>query len=173
MRARPDNRSVPKAVRPRYEAIIAVTDAVCMDHLDEEYAELAREAAARLARKRPSPLSQGRAKSWACGIVYAMGRVNFLFDKSDEPRLGASELCALFDVSIGTGSAKARAVLDALGAFPMDPRWSTSRVLEINPLVWFVEVDGLLIDSRRLPRSMQEELVSVGIIPYVPEQPTD
>lgn len=67
----------PKVVRPRYEEIITLTDAVCRDRLDEEYAELAREAAARLARKRPSPILQGRAKSWACGILYAMGRVTF------------------------------------------------------------------------------------------------
>jgi hypothetical protein len=169
MTARPETPSVPKAVRPRYEEIIGLTDAVCYKHLNEEYAELARVAAARLARKRPPPIVQGRASSWACGIVYAIGRLNFLFDKTEEPYMGASALCALFEVSVATGSAKGKAVLDALGAFPMDPRWSTSRVLAANPLVWFVEIDGLLFDARQLPRSIQEELVSLGMIPYVPE----
>ncbi len=37
--------------------------------------------AAALSRKRPSPLSTGRERSWAVGIIYALGQVNFLFDK--------------------------------------------------------------------------------------------
>ncbi|MDZ8257440.1 DUF6398 domain-containing protein [Nostoc sp. ChiQUE01b] len=36
-------------------------------------------------RKRPSPLATGQAKSWACGIVHALGMVNFLYDSSQTP----------------------------------------------------------------------------------------
>ena len=42
--------------------------------------------AAALTRKRPSPLESRRARSWAAGIVYALGQVNFLSDDSREPR---------------------------------------------------------------------------------------
>lgn len=160
---------VPHALRPRFDEIVGLTDAVCREHLDEEYAELAREAAAALARKRPSPLLQAQARSWACGIVYALGRVNFLFDKSEKPYLSAPELCALFNVSAGTGAAKARVVLDALNTHQMDPRWSTASMIDRNPLVWFVEINGLIVDARRLPAEVQEELVRAGIIPYVHE----
>jgi hypothetical protein len=48
--------------------------------LTEEYASLGRELATALARKRPSPLLQGRAPTWASGITYTLGMVNFLFD---------------------------------------------------------------------------------------------
>jgi hypothetical protein len=34
-----------------------------------------------LCRKRQSPLGLGQPKSWACGIVYVLGRVNFLDDR--------------------------------------------------------------------------------------------
>lgn len=169
MTSDPELRSIPRAVRPRFEEIVQLTDAVCREHLNEEYADLAREAAAMLARKRPSPLLQGQAKSWACGIVYALGKVNFLFDKSQQPYLRAPELCALFNVSPATGSAKARVVLDALDTFQMDPRWSTTAMLEHNPLAWMVEVNGFPVDARWLPREVQEELARRGIIPYVPE----
>jgi len=49
--------------------------------------------AAVLSRDRPSPLDSGLARSWAGGIVYALGRVNFLSDASREPHMTMSELC--------------------------------------------------------------------------------
>jgi hypothetical protein len=36
--------------------VAAITDRVCAEHLDDEYAVLCRKATAALARKRPSPL---------------------------------------------------------------------------------------------------------------------
>jgi hypothetical protein len=55
-------KSIPTARRPAYEAVIALTDAVCRDHLNEEWAALCRELAASLARKRPSPLLRGETR---------------------------------------------------------------------------------------------------------------
>jgi len=76
---------VPKALRPVVEEIVGLTDAVCLAVLDEEYADLALRAAAKLARKRPSPLVGGRRATWAAGIVYALGQANFLSDPASEP----------------------------------------------------------------------------------------
>jgi hypothetical protein len=56
---------VPKAMAEIYAAVTALTDAVCREHLNDEYAELFRFAAAALCRKRPSPLSKGLPASWA------------------------------------------------------------------------------------------------------------
>ena len=42
-------------MRPAGEQVIKLTDKVCADLLDEEYADLARRVVAKLARKRPSP----------------------------------------------------------------------------------------------------------------------
>ena len=75
------SESLPIKMQPVYDEIVALTDAVCGEHLDEEYAELARKMAAALARKRPSPLERGRKDVWAAAIVYSLGNVNFLFDK--------------------------------------------------------------------------------------------
>jgi hypothetical protein len=52
--------SVPKSIKPRVDAIVGLTDAVCRTHLTEEVAVLARELVAALARKRPSPLMRGQ-----------------------------------------------------------------------------------------------------------------
>ena len=79
-------------MRDRADAIMAVTDGVCAAHLDDEYAALARRLVARLARKRPSPLARGDIRIWAAGTVYALGRLNFLFDRSQTPHMTAGEL---------------------------------------------------------------------------------
>jgi hypothetical protein len=73
---------IPVALRPAAAQVITLTDRVCADLLDEEYAALARHVIAKLARKRPSPLLTGRAATWVGGVLWALGQVNFLFDRA-------------------------------------------------------------------------------------------
>src|SRR5262245_51888134 len=102
--------TVPQAARPHYERIVALTDLVCRDHLDEEYAELIRRLAAALARKRPSPLVRGKPEIWAAGIVHAVGMVNFLFDPAQMPHLKSDQLSQLFGVSQGSTASKSKLI---------------------------------------------------------------
>ena len=95
--------TVPEVMQARYAEITALTDALCRDKLNEEYAQVCREMTATLARKHLSPLVTGQAKGWACAIAYTVGSVNFLFDKSQTPTLRADELCAWFGLSKSTG----------------------------------------------------------------------
>lgn len=44
---------IPAGTRPAAQAIIALTDQVCPELLDEEYTRLARSVVAKPARKRP------------------------------------------------------------------------------------------------------------------------
>ena len=108
--ARSDPTSVPKTMRSAYEAVVRLTDEFCRERLDEEYAELARAMAAALSRKRPSPLASGQARTWACAILYELGRVNFLSDRASQPYMTMAELRAGFGVGQGTASAKARVI---------------------------------------------------------------
>ena len=169
--AHPDKSTrVPKQMQARYDEIVALIDAVCREHLNEEYAQLARQATAALCRKRPSPLAGGRANSWACGIVYALGFVNFLFDKSQEPYLSAADLCAAFGVAKGTGAAKSKEVRDVLDMYQMDPNWGLPSQVDGNPMAWMIMVDGFIVDARHLPSDLQEAAYAKGLIPYLPEQ---
>ena len=106
--------SVPDNMQPRYQEIVILTDAVCQEKLNAEYAVLCKELAATLARKRPSPLIGGQAKSWACGIIYTIGFVNFLFDKTQTPHMRADEVCARFGVAVSTGGNKSKQIRDML-----------------------------------------------------------
>lgn len=160
--------SVPKAMQPILEGVTALTDAVCRDHLNDEYRDLARAMTAALCRKRSSPLSSGQPRSWACGILYALGQLNFLSDKASQPSMAMADLCGAFKVGQSTASAKARVILDALHTHRMDPTWMLASLVDRNPLVWMARIDGLLVDLREMPREVQVIAYEKGMIPYVP-----
>jgi Domain of unknown function (DUF6398) len=165
--------SVPKGMLPVYEKIVGVTDDVCDRHLNFEYRDLARAITAALCRKRPSPLISGQPRTWACGIVYVLGRINFLGDPSISPHMTTAELCAAFKVGESTVHAKARAIEKVLGIQPFDPQWMLPSLVEKNPLVWIANVNGLLVDLRDMHREVQEIAFENGLIPYIPADRKD
>jgi hypothetical protein len=160
---------VPKQMQAKFEEIVSLTDTFCQKHLNEEYAQLCRKLAAALSRKRPSPLAKGKVNTWACGIVHALGMVNFLFDPSQTPHMSASEIYQQFGVSQSTGSAKSKQVRDAMDMYPLDPKWCVPSNIDKNPLAWMVSINGLIVDVRNAPREFQEEAFRQGLIPYLPE----
>jgi hypothetical protein len=159
---------VPKKMLAKYEGIIAITDQVCERHLNDEYANLSRKMAAALSRKRPSPLERARTKSWAAGILYALAQVNFLFDKSQTPHMSARELCQALEVSQGTASAKARDIWNIIDLYPLHPDYCLPSLLDDNPMIWMLSVNGLIVDIRGMPRGVQVQAYQQGLIPYIP-----
>jgi hypothetical protein len=151
-----------------YQKIVGLTDDVCDKHLNFEYRDLARAMTRVLCRKRPSPLASGQPRTWACGIVYVLGRINFLDDKSFSPHMTTADLCAAFDVGESTVHAKARAIEKAIRVGPFDPQWTLPSLVEKNPLFWMAEVNGLLVDLRDMPREIQEIAFQDRLIPYIP-----
>jgi hypothetical protein len=164
---------VPAAVKPVFDDIVSITEQFCQQHLDAEYAALCVKLAAKLARKRPSPLVRGDRGIWAAGIVYAIGRVNFLADPSQQPHLRTDELADLLGVKQTTMTNKGRLIADTLRIGLMDPEFSRRKMIDKNPMAWLLQVDGLLVDARRLPPELQMEAWRRGLIPYVPTQIPD
>jgi hypothetical protein len=163
-----DELKIPNATRPVAEEIIKITDVVCATLLDAEYALLARQVVAKLARKRPSPLLSGRRATWAAGVVYALGQINFLSDPSREPYLTADELSEAFGIAKGTMGSKAKQIRDLLKMDYNTPEFMRADVADDNPAVWFVEVDGLITDARSLSLDLQTTAFARGYIPYIP-----
>ena len=152
-------------MRGRARAVIDVTDAACHEHLDDEYGQLARKLVARIARKRPSPLARGDVRIWAAGAIYALGRVNFLFDRSQTPHMTADELAAALGVVKTTMANKAALINKALGLSVFEPDLTRVAMLEQHPLAWLVELDGFIVDARSLPPELQDEARRRGLIP--------
>jgi hypothetical protein len=159
---------VPKPMQAIYDAVVALTDAFCRDHLTGEYRALARAMTAALSRERPSPLASGQPRTWACGIINVLGQLNFLSDKASQPHMTMAEVCTAFGVGQSTASAKARVISDTLHTNRMDPTWMLKRIVDQNPLMWMAEVNGLLVDLREMPREVQVIAYEKGIIPYIP-----
>lgn len=160
---------VPKAMQAKYDEIVALTDEFAKKHLNEEYAELIRQATAAMCRKRPSPLEKGKANSWACGIIHAIGTVNFLFDRSRTPYIAAGDLAKAFGIGVSTSQQKSKQVRDDLKIKIIDPKWTLPSRMDENPMAWFIQYNGLIVDARSMPREVQEEAYSRGLIPYLPD----
>jgi hypothetical protein len=159
---------VPNRLKPHYDELVSRTDRVCRAHLDDEYALLCRRLAAALCRKRPSPVTSGRIDSWACGIAYSIGWVNFLADSSQTPHMRMADLCAAFGVSAATGAAKSSEIRRLFKMRRMDPAWYRPSKLGDNVMAWMISVNGYIIDARDAPREIQIEAFRRGLIPYVP-----
>lgn len=159
---------IPKQVRPQYDAIVALIEQVCREHLNEEYAEMGRKLAAKLARKRPSPLLRGKPEIWACGIMHALGTVNFLFDNTNTPYMSAEALSEAFGVKRSTCGNKAATIRKMFKMYQLDPKWTLPSRMDSNPYVWLIQVNGLIVDARALPREIQVIAYEKGLIPYIP-----
>ncbi len=157
-----------EATRPAHDEIVGMTDAFCREYLDDEYGLLCRKLAGVLVRKRPSPLTRGKPESWASGIVRVIGWVNFLGDPSRPHHMKMTDIDEAFGVSEATGSAKAKVIRELLKIHPLDPEWTPPSRMDENPMAWMIQVNGLIVDARRLPREIQEEAFRGGLIPYLP-----
>jgi hypothetical protein len=158
---------IPEKLRGRFADIVTATDRFCGEHLDAEFKRLCREMVAALCME-DCPVTSGKAAGWAAGVVYSIGWVNFLGDPAQPHHMTAEDMAKGVGVSEATLMNRAKVIRQGLDLSRMDPRWSTKGILDHNPLVWMVEINGLPYDIRQAPRHVQEEAVRRGIIPYLP-----
>lgn len=170
MSKRSTSQQVPKDMQARFDDITQLTDTFSHEHLNNEYATLCRELTATLCRKRLSPLSQGKAATWACAIIHALGTVNFLFDTSQTPHVSSGQIASYFGLSSSTMQAKSKQIRDLLGMYQMDPNWTLPSRVDDNLLAWMIQINGFVIDARHAPREIQEEAFRKGLIPYIPAE---
>jgi len=164
---------VPDKYVSRLKEIVALTDDFCDAHLNAEYKALCRDLALAVCQE-GSPVLRGKAASWASGVAYILGRVNFLGDPGQTPHMTSRDMAKGFGVSLGTMRAKGGIIRNGLGIVPLDPAWCLSSMLEDNPLVWMFEMEnGMIIDIRMAPRNVQEQAFREGLIPYIPADHDD
>jgi len=100
--------------------------------------------------------------------VRTIGWGNFLNDPSQPHHMKMTDIDEAFGVSEATGSAKSSAIREMLKLRRLDPEWTLQSRMEDNPLIWMLEVDGLVVDVRHAPREVQEVAFGQGLIPYIP-----
>lgn len=159
---------VPKNRHDRFREIVALTDSYCAAHLNDEFRDLCRTCAADACATQV-PVTSGKVAGWAAGVVYEVAFVNFLTgDPSQQFHTPPDEIAKRIGVSPATMHNKAKAIRTALDIVRTDPRYSTRRMNDKNPLNWILSVNGFLMDIRQAPREAQVEAFRKGLIPYIP-----
>jgi hypothetical protein len=143
-------------VTEKTQKLIEMTTGFCDEYLDEDYKQLCEKLIRKMSRKRNVPFLSGRIEIWAAAIVYAIGSINFLFDKSFEPYATASDVCDYFGTSQSTTSQKAKVIRDMFKLGYWDNEFSTSHMMESNPFSDLLMVNGLIVDKQSLPPEIQE-----------------
>ena len=159
---------VPKLMAEKFNAITALTDEFCARYLNEEFRQVIHRVIGTLARKRPSPLLSGKESVWAAAAIHAVGRVNFLDDPSQTPHCKSKVIYEHFGIGESTGQNKSKSIRDQLNMGLMSPDWTLSSRLANNPRVWLLQLNGLIVDIRRMPVDLQRQAFAQGLIPFVP-----
>ncbi len=146
---KPAGETVPKQMQFKFDEITALTDAFSEQHLNTEYADMSRQLTAALCRINPSPLLKGKAKSWACGIVHALGKVNNLFSHYHPPYMKPSELYQLFGVSNNTGAAKSKEIRQLMNMHEWNLNWCLPSRRKNHPLIKLASVEKELETQRK------------------------
>ena len=161
---------IPQAMADKFSAITVLTDAFCEFHLNEEYRQMIQHVVGALARKRPSPLLKGKENVWAAAATHAVGRVNFLDDPTQTPHCKPKLIYEFFGIAESTGQNKSKEIRDVLKMGPMSPEWTLPSRLADNPMVWMLQVNGLMMDIRRAPIELQRLAFEKGLIPFIPAE---
>lgn len=94
----------------RYLEIMSVIEEVCKKNLNEKYLFLAENLCKEICKLETTSINKGKANSWACGIVHALGLNNGLFTNKTEINIKAGDLYKAFNVSSSTGLSKSKEV---------------------------------------------------------------
>ena len=140
----------------RMGQLIKMTANFCDKFLNEEYAQLSEKLIRKMARKRDVPFLSGQMKIWAAAIIYALGRINFLFDKSLDFHTSADEICTYFGTSKSTTSQKAKYIIDMFRLRYWDKDFSTEQMKKDNPFAKIVFINGIPLHLDAFPEELKQ-----------------
>lgn len=143
-----------EAIKQRTETLVTITGEFCDQYLNQEYKALCEKLTRKMSRKKVVPFMSGKIEIWAAATVYAIGGINFLFDKSTQPYASPDAICGYFGTNKSTTSQKAKTIRDMFKLHYWDDEFSTKEMQDQNPLGAFV--DGFPISIRSLPPELQE-----------------
>jgi hypothetical protein len=134
-------------ITAKIEKLIEMTAGFCDRYLDEDYKVLCENLIRKMSRKRVVPFLSGRIEIWAAAVIYAIGSINFLFDKSFKPYATPGDICNYFSTSQSTTSQKAKLIRDMFKMGYWDKEFSTHHMLESHPFKNLVMENGFIIEK--------------------------
>lgn len=143
-------------IKQKEAKLLEMTAAFCTEKLDDDYLQLCEKLIKKLGRKRDVPFQRGSLAIWASAVVYAIGFVNFLFDKSFEPYVSAGEISEYFGTKSSTVSNRAREIKEMFDMGRFSAEFSTEKIAAVNPYNNFVVIDGFFVPLSTLPPEFQK-----------------
>jgi len=143
-----------EAIKKKKMKLIEMTDDFCDEFLNDDYKQLCEKLIQKMSRKRNIPFSTGKIENWAASIVYALGQINFLFDKSFTPYACSDDICNYFGTTKSTTSSKAKKIRDMFQISYWDSTFSTNEMSKNDPFKNLVQLTNGLI----VPIGVLEEL---------------
>lgn len=105
-----------KSQNVKEERLIEIREVIhgfCEEYLNAELESYAIKLCDNLGRKREINIYRGKIEIWAASIIYAIARLNFLFDKESEKFITADTICDFFDTKKSTIGNKATEIAKA------------------------------------------------------------
>ena len=134
----------------RLKEIEALVVSFCVEHLNEDLQVYALRLCDTLGRKRKISMIRGKKEIWAASIIYAIARLNFLFDPENVLFLSADTICDFFDTKKSTIGNKATQIEKACNIGIGAQGYCSP---EISDAFTFVELpNGLVIPKSMLPK---------------------
>ncbi|KZX17666.1 hypothetical protein MBCUT_01440 [Methanobrevibacter cuticularis] len=131
-----------KEIKDKEKQLLHMVESFSEEHINKEYAEICSDLVKKMGRKHEVPFKRGKIEIWASAVVYAIGQINFLFDKSFEPYMTPDEICDYFDTKKSTVSSKAKTIRDMFKIEYYDEEFSTKHMEENNPMKNMVFTDS-------------------------------
>jgi hypothetical protein len=116
--------------------------------LNDMYTDLALKLCEKIGRMRKLSIQRGRQEIWAAAIVYAIARINFLFDPTNEVYLTADEICDFFGTKKSTVGNKAGQIQKTCDVWIGDPEFSNPEIAEMFTL--YETPEGFIIPASLL-----------------------
>ncbi|MCJ7542491.1 MAG: cyclin domain-containing protein, partial [Desulfobacterales bacterium] len=132
----------------RVAAIQEMIRAFGRKKLNDMYTDLALKLCEKIGRMRKLSIQRGRQEIWAAAIVYAIARINFLFDPTNEVYLTADEICDFFGTKKSTVGDKAGQIQKTCDVWIGDPEFSNPEIAEMFTL--YETPEGFIIPASLL-----------------------
>ena len=142
-----------KETKDKEKQLLDMVESFSNEHINDEYGEICGNLVKKMGRKHEVPFKRGKIEIWASAVIYAIGQINFLFDKSFDPHVTPDEICDYFNTKKSTVADKAKKIRDMFNMGHYDDEFSTKHMNDSNPLKDVIVTDEGLI----VPKSMLYE----------------
>lgn len=126
-------QDIKEKVEEKKRELLELTLNFSHQHLNSEYDEVIEKLILKMSRKREVPFLTGKIEIWAASVIHALGTINFLFDKTNEPYVSVQDINSFFGTKQSTTSQKSKIIRDMFKMTYFDKEFSIERIRQKNP----------------------------------------